>query len=172
LLPRVPREGADHRAAVEVQRAESQLDLARPRMRVALGIPARASSSVASVSCETIASFCAGLIARHTSVSRRKGRKGTVLQVTWPRTKGTGLAEVCPPSLWPVLVEDRPLSPADVTRGVSLCVVSPGPTLFLARLMQWASWLQDWVRPALEKKGARIKEEWRAKGKAGCAHSY
>ena len=41
----------------------------------------------------------------------RKGRKGTVLDEDWRRTRGTHLGEVRPSSRASVPLEDRPLSP-------------------------------------------------------------
>jgi NADP-dependent 3-hydroxy acid dehydrogenase YdfG len=42
----------------------------------------------------------------------------------------------------------------------------PFSTLQLAHLGQRMPWLQELLRPALERKGARAKEEWRARGRA------
>ncbi|HME68953.1 MAG TPA: SDR family oxidoreductase [Myxococcota bacterium] len=42
----------------------------------------------------------------------------------------------------------------------------PFSTLRLAQLAQWMPWLQEFLRPALERKGAKAKEEWRAKERA------
>ena len=42
----------------------------------------------------------------------------------------------------------------------------PASTLRVVRLVQWLPWLQEALRPRLERKGARIKQEWRARGRA------
>lgn len=43
----------------------------------------------------------------------------------------------------------------------------PRSTLFLARLVQWMPWLQEALRPLLERQGAKAKSVWRAKVAAG-----
>jgi len=71
----------------------------------------------------------------------------------------------------PDLVFSQPFLTAEqVADAVLACAVDrkreramPASTLFLARLVQWLPWLQEIVRPALERKGARAKEVWRAK---------
>ena len=104
------------------------------------------------------------------------------------RARGVSLCAVSPgPISTPFVLDDLDNTPdlvfsqpflaaEDVADAVLACTqdrkrerAMPASTLFLARLVQWAPWLQQWVRPALEKKGARIKEEWRAKAKAGRA---
>jgi NADP-dependent 3-hydroxy acid dehydrogenase YdfG len=74
----------------------------------------------------------------------------------------------------PDLVFSQPfLTAEEVADAVLACAsdrqrerAMPASTLFLARLVQWMPWLQELVRPSLEKKGARIKAEWRAKARA------
>ena len=74
----------------------------------------------------------------------------------------------------PDLVFSQPFLTAEqVADAVVACAVDrkaeramPASTLFLARLVQWMPWLQEMVRPSLEKKGVRIKQEWRAKARA------
>ena len=71
----------------------------------------------------------------------------------------------------PDLVFSQPmLSPEQVAEAVVACAADrkreramPPSTLWLARLAQWLPWMQELVRPAMERKGARIKEEWRVK---------
>ena len=72
----------------------------------------------------------------------------------------------------PDLVFSQPFLTAEqVAEAVLACAVDrkreralPQSTLWLARLAQWMPWLQELLRPTLEKKGARVKQQWRAKG--------
>ncbi|HVO25793.1 MAG TPA: SDR family oxidoreductase [Candidatus Margulisiibacteriota bacterium] len=71
----------------------------------------------------------------------------------------------------PDLVFSQPFLTADqVADAVVACAVDrkreralPHSTLWLARLAQWMPWLQEMLRPSLENKGARVKEQWRIK---------
>jgi hypothetical protein len=45
----------------------------------------------------------------------------------------------------------------------------PASTLFLARLAGYLPWLQEWLRPVLEAKGARVKAAWKAKARSAAA---
>lgn len=72
----------------------------------------------------------------------------------------------------PDLVFSQPFLTAEqVAEAVVACAVDrrrersmPASTLFLAQLVQWMPWLQEALRPALERKGAKIKAQWRARG--------
>jgi len=74
----------------------------------------------------------------------------------------------------PDLVFSQPFLTAEqVAEAVVACALDrkreramPASTLFLARLVQWMPWLQEMLRPSLEKKGAKIKAEWRARARA------
>jgi len=71
----------------------------------------------------------------------------------------------------PDLVFSQPFLTAEqVGEAVVACAIDrkrerslPTSTLFLARLASWMPWLQELLRPSLEKKGARIKAEFRAR---------
>jgi len=73
----------------------------------------------------------------------------------------------------PNLVFSQPfLTPEQVGEAVLACVrdrkrerAMPASTLFLAKLIGTMPWLQSMVRPALEKKGARVKDRYRATGR-------
>ena len=74
----------------------------------------------------------------------------------------------------PDLVFSQPVLTAEqVAEAVVACAIDrkreraiPASTLRLVRLVQWMPWLQEALRPMLERKGARIKQEWRARGRA------
>jgi len=74
----------------------------------------------------------------------------------------------------PDLVFSQPVLTAEqVAEAVVACAIDrkreraiPASTLRLVRLIQWMPWLQEALRPMLERKGARIKQEWRARGRA------
>jgi NADP-dependent 3-hydroxy acid dehydrogenase YdfG len=74
----------------------------------------------------------------------------------------------------PDLVFSQPfLNAEQVAQAVVACArdrkrerAFPFSTLRLAQLAQWMPWLQELLRPALERKGARVKQEWRAKERA------
>jgi hypothetical protein len=71
----------------------------------------------------------------------------------------------------PDLVFSQPFLTAEqVADAVAACALDrrreramPQSTLWLARLAQWLPWMQEMLRPSLEKKGARVKAQWRAK---------
>jgi NAD(P)-dependent dehydrogenase (short-subunit alcohol dehydrogenase family) len=98
------------------------------------------------------------------------------------RTAGVALCAVSPgPIATPFILDDLDHTPdlvfsqpmltaEEVAEAVVACAVDrkreramPRSTLWLARLAQWLPWMQEMVRPALERKGARVKEQWRAK---------
>jgi NAD(P)-dependent dehydrogenase (short-subunit alcohol dehydrogenase family) len=98
------------------------------------------------------------------------------------RTTGVALCVVSPgPIATPFILDDldrtpdlvfsQPMLTAEqVAEAVVACAVDrqreralPQSTLWLARVAQWLPWAQELLRPALEKKGARIKAQWRAK---------
>jgi NADP-dependent 3-hydroxy acid dehydrogenase YdfG len=74
----------------------------------------------------------------------------------------------------PDIVFSQPfLKAEDVAQAVVACALDrrrerafPRSTLRLAQLAQWMPWLQEALRPALERKGAKVKEEWRRKERA------
>ena len=74
----------------------------------------------------------------------------------------------------PDLVFSQPfLNAEEVAEAVVACArdrkrerAFPFSTLRLAQLARWMPWLQELLRPALERKGARVKQEWRAKERA------
>jgi len=74
----------------------------------------------------------------------------------------------------PDIVFSQPfLKAEEVAQAVVACALDrkrerafPFSTLRLAQLAQWMPWLQELLRPALERKGAKVKEEWRAKERA------
>jgi NADP-dependent 3-hydroxy acid dehydrogenase YdfG len=71
----------------------------------------------------------------------------------------------------PDLVFSQPFLTAEqVAEAVVACAIDrkreramPTSTVWLARLGQAMPWLQELLRPALERKGARVKEQWRAR---------
>lgn len=71
----------------------------------------------------------------------------------------------------PDLVFSQPiLSAEDVAEAVLACATDrqreralPRSTLRLAKLVGYAPWLQDWLRPSLEAKGAKVKARLRAR---------
>ena len=74
----------------------------------------------------------------------------------------------------PDIVFSQPfLKAEDVAQAVVACALDrkrerafPFSTLRLAQLAQWMPWLQELLRPTLERKGVKVKAEWRAKGRA------
>jgi len=104
------------------------------------------------------------------------------------RRRGVALCAVSPgPIATPFVLDDLDHTPdlvfsqpfltaEDVAEAVLACALDrrreralPLSTLWLVRLVQWAPWLQEWLRPALERKGARVREEWREKRRAQLA---
>lgn len=98
------------------------------------------------------------------------------------RDKGVALCAVSPGPIdtpfvtddlesTPDLVFSQPfLSAEEVADAVVACAIDrkreramPASTLFLARLVQRMPWLQEVLRPGLEKKGRKIKEQFRAR---------
>lgn len=73
----------------------------------------------------------------------------------------------------PDLVFSQPFLTAEqVAEAVVACALDrkreramPFSTLQLARLVQWMPWLQETLRPLLEKKGAQVKEQWRMRAR-------
>ncbi len=98
------------------------------------------------------------------------------------RAKGVALCVVSPgPIETPFLLDDldgapdlvfsQPFLTAEqVAEAVVACALDrrreralPASTLFLARLVQWMPWLQETLRPALERKGREVRERYRAR---------
>jgi hypothetical protein len=101
------------------------------------------------------------------------------------RSRGVALCAVSPgPISTPFVLDDLDNTPdlvfsqpfltaEEVADAVVACALDrrreramPQSTLQLARLVQWAPWLQELLRPMLEKKGAQVKAEWRRKVRA------
>jgi hypothetical protein len=96
------------------------------------------------------------------------------------RSAGVALCAVSPgPIATPFVLDDLDRTPdivfsqpfltaEQVAEAVVACAVDrrreramPASTLLLARLVGWAPWIQEALRPALEARGARAKQEWR-----------
>lgn len=101
------------------------------------------------------------------------------------RDKGVALCAVSPGPIdtpfvtddlenTPDLVFSQPfLSAEEVADAVVACAIDrkreramPRSTLFLARLIQRMPWLQEVLRPGLERKGRKVKEQFRARATA------
>jgi NAD(P)-dependent dehydrogenase (short-subunit alcohol dehydrogenase family) len=148
--------------------------IALPHLRAARGVVVNVASIAGHIPLPGESPYCAS----------KWGLRGFTFAVREElRTAGVALCAVSPgPIATPFILDDidhtpdlvfsQPFLTAEqVAEAVAACAVDrkreralPQSTLWLARLGQWMPWLQEMLRPALEKKGARVKEQWRARG--------
>jgi short-subunit dehydrogenase len=150
--------------------------MALPYLRTTQGVVVNVASIAGHVPLPGEASYCAS----------KWGLRGFTFAVT-EEMRGTGVS-LCAVSPGPIstgfilddldhtpdLVFSQPFLTAEqVAQAVLDCVLDrkreraiPASTLFLAKLIGAMPWLQQFLRPVLERKGARVKAEFRARQKA------
>jgi short-subunit dehydrogenase len=149
--------------------------MALPYLRAAKGVVINVASIAGHVPLPGEASYCAS----------KWGLRGFTFAVA-EELRGTGVS-LCAVSPGPIstgfilddldhtpdLVFSQPFLTAEqVAQAVLDCVLDrkreralPASTLFLAKLIGAMPWLQEFVRPVLERKGAKVKAGYRAKQK-------
>ncbi len=148
--------------------------IALPHLRATRGVVVNVASIAGHVPLPGESPYCAS----------KWGLRGFTFAVREElRSVGVALCAVSPgPIATPFILDDLDRTPdlvfsqpfltaEQVAEAVLACAVDrqreralPQSTLWLARFAQWMPWLQEMLRPSLERKGARVKEQWRAKG--------
>lgn len=147
--------------------------LALPHLRTSRGVVVNVASIAGHVPLPGESPYCAS----------KWGLRGFTFAVREEmRDTGVSLCAVSPgPIATPFVLDDLDHTPdlvfsqpfltaEQVAEAVVACAIDrkrersmPASTLWLVRIVQWMPWLQEALRPSLEKKGAKIKEQWRAK---------
>ena len=149
--------------------------MALPYLRATKGVVVNVASIAGHVPLPGEASYCAskwGLRGFTFAVDAEMRGTGVSLCAVSPGPISTGFV-LNDLDHTPDLVFSQPfLSAEEVGQAVLDCVLDrkreramPASTLVLAKLIGAAPWLQDKLRPVLERKGAKVKAEFRARRK-------
>ncbi|HKJ23802.1 MAG TPA: SDR family oxidoreductase [Myxococcota bacterium] len=147
--------------------------LALPHLKASKGVVVNVASIAGHVPLPGESTYCA----------TKWGLRGFTFAVTEEcRDAGVALTVVSPgPIATPFVLDDLDQTPdlvfsqpfltaEQVAEAVVACAADrrreraiPPSTLWLAKLIGLAPWLQRWLRPMLEARGRKAKDEWRAK---------
>jgi hypothetical protein len=147
--------------------------LALPHLKTSRGVVVNVASIAGHVPLPGESAYCA----------TKWGLRGFTFAVAEEcRESGVGLSVVSPgPIATPFVLDDldqtpdlvfsQPFLTAEEVAGAVVACASdrrreraiPRSTLWLARLVGLAPWIQEWLRPTLEARGRKAKDEWRAK---------